>query len=147
MAETKKAKPKKSAKSASAKSASSKGRSQAAKAKEAASSNGGGAAHAIAPIAQKVVLPVIAVGAAAAGAVAVVVSKNGRKRKVLGVSLPKRSKLSLPSGKGIRGDVRKAAGAVTEAAKQADRFGQGVSKVASSVQSVGETTGDAAKKG
>ena len=74
------------------------------------------------------------------------VSKTGRKRKVLGVALPKRSNLPRPTGKGIRGEVRKAAGAVTEAAKQADRVGQGISQVASSVQAVGETANDAAKK-
>jgi hypothetical protein len=77
----------------------------------------------------------------------VVANKNGRRKKVLGVSVPKAPKPHLPSGKGIRGDVRKAAGAVTEAAKQADRFGKQVSKVASSVQNVGESAGDAAKKG
>ena len=43
-------------------------------------------------------------------------------------------------------DARKIAGAVTDGAKRADRFGQRVSSVASSVQTVSETADKAAKK-
>jgi hypothetical protein len=52
----------------------------------------------------------------------------------------------MPKSNGLKGDARKIASAVTEAAKQADAFGQRVSSVASSVQKVGETANDAAKK-
>jgi len=123
--------------------------------KEAIKSGAEGAAE----VARKAKAPLVATGAAAAGvAGAVVLSRTGGKRhKVLGVSVPKRSKLSLPNKKalpkvhlpkrnGLRGDARKVAGAVTDAAKRADQFGQRVSSVASSVQKVGETANDAAKK-
>jgi hypothetical protein len=101
-------------------------------------------------------VPLVASGAAAAGVVgAVVMSRSGKRRKVLGVSLPKRSKfgtsrhlpkVQLPKTDGLKGDAQKIAGAVTDAAKRADAFGQRVSSVASSVQKVGETANDAAKK-
>jgi hypothetical protein len=118
-----------------------------------ASSNG----HA--PGAKKVVLPLLAAGAAVAGAgaTAVIAGKRGQKHKVLGVSVPKpkvglprigvpKPKVGKPSAKGLKKDVRKAAGAVADVAKQADQIGKGISRVASSVQTVGETTQDAAKK-
>ncbi|MGN6814780.1 MAG: hypothetical protein ACTHK3_01675 [Solirubrobacterales bacterium] len=100
---------------------------------------------------RKAKVPLVASSAAVAGvAGAVVLSRTGgRRRKVLGVSMPKRSKLSLPKmpkGNDLRGDAHKIAGAVTDAAKRADHFGQRVSSVASSVQKVGETASDAAKK-
>ncbi|MBS1861195.1 MAG: hypothetical protein JSS68_05720 [Actinobacteria bacterium] len=139
-----------------------------ASAKSAASSNGHDATssvketvkngtHAVAPIAQKAALPLLATGAAVAGAAAVILGKNGHKqRKVLGVPVPKRSKshmpkvhmpkVGLPKGKGLKGDVRKAAGAVTDAAEKADEIGQRISRVASSVHAVGEATDKAAKK-
>ena len=89
----------------------------------------------------------LAGGAAVAGvAGAVLASKAGGKRKVLGVSLPKRSKLSLPKKNGFKPDARKVTSAVTDAAKRADNFGQGVSRIASSVKKAGEAADDAVKK-
>jgi hypothetical protein len=182
MAETKKAKkakPRKSSASSKSKASSSKAssRSNGASTKSrkaassASSSNGHGvaesvketvvsgahdAANGIAPVAQKAKLPLVATGAALVGAAAVIASKNGHKHKVLGVSMPRRSKVHLPSvhvpkigmpkGKGVKADVRKAAGAVTGAAKQADELGRRISRVANSVQTVSETANDAAKK-
>jgi hypothetical protein len=111
-----------------------------------------GAANGIAPVAQKAKLPLLATGAALAGAAAVIATKaGGHQRKVLGVKVPKRSKVHLPSvhvpkGQGVKADVRKAADAVTDAAAQADELGQRISKVASSVKTVSETANDAAKK-
>ncbi|MGN6662952.1 MAG: hypothetical protein ACTHK6_01910 [Solirubrobacterales bacterium] len=114
--------------------------------------------HGAAEVARKAKVPLVASGAAAAGVVgAVVISRSGKSRKVLGVPVPKRSKLGLPKQKhlpkvqlpktdGLKGDARKVAGAVTDAAKRADAFGQRVSSVANSVQKVGETANDAAKK-
>jgi len=122
--------------------------------------------HGAADVARKAKTPLIASGAAVAGvAGAVVLSQTGNgRRKVLGVSMPKRSKLGqakrhmpgkrqmpkvhMPEikGKDLRKDAHKLAGAVTDAAKQADALGQRVSQVANSVQKVGETAGEAAKK-
>jgi hypothetical protein len=100
------------------------------------------------PVLQKLKVPLVAGGAAAAGiAGAVIASKSGGKRKVLGVSVPKRSKLSLPKKNGLKPDARKMTKAVTDAAKRADDFGQGVSRIASSVKKVGEAADDAVKKG
>jgi hypothetical protein len=61
------------------------------------------------------------------------------RRKVLGVTMPRRNGLK-------KVDARKVAGAVTDGAKRADRFGQRVSSVANSVQMVSETADKAAKK-
>lgn len=117
-----------------------------------------GAVNGIASGAQKAKLPLLATGAAiVGGAAAVIAAKSGNhKRKVLGVSVPKRSKVQLPEvhlpkvhapkGKSVKGNVRKAAGAVSDAARQADEIGQRISRVASSVQTVSETADDAAKK-
>lgn len=107
-----------------------------------------GAVNGVAPIAQKAKLPLLAGGAAVAGvAGAILASRNGGKRKVLGVEIPKRSKLSLPKKNGgFKPDAHKAASAVAKAAKRADDFGQGVSRIASSVQKVSETADDAVKK-
>jgi len=109
--------------------------------------------HGAADVARKAKTPLIASGAAVAGvAGAVVLSQTGgKKRKVLGVSVPKRSKLSaakrhMPKSNGLLSDAHKLAGAVSDAAKQADAFGQRVSSVANSVQKVGDTAGEAAKK-
>ena len=97
------------------------------------------AANGISTVAQKAKVPLLASGAALAGvAGAVLVTRSGKKRKVLGVSMPKRS--------GFKADARKITGAVTDAAKRADTFGQRVSRVASSVQNVSETANDAVKK-
>lgn len=154
-----------------AKSSTTKAKSQAKRSPGHVSSNGAGSADAVkdavkngaegaADIVRKAKVPLVASSAAVAGvAGAVVLSRTGgKRRKVLGVSVPKRSKLSLPTkkaalpkvhmpnGDGLRGDARKIAGALTDAAKRADRLGQQVSSVASSVQKVGETASDAAKK-
>jgi hypothetical protein len=95
-------------------------------------------------------MPLIAGGAALAGlagaAVVAVASRSGRRRKVLGVSMPKRSGFSMPSRNGFKGDAHKIASAVSDAAKRADKFGQGVSRVANTVQTVSETADQAVKK-
>jgi hypothetical protein len=148
MAQTKQAKAKKPAKAKPAK-AKSKAKSSTAKAKSngagsdsiAASVKNGaqGAVHEVGPIVQKAKLPLLAGGAAVAGvAGAVLATRHGGKHKVLGVQVPKRN--------GFKSDARKAAGAVARAARRADDFGQGVSRIASSVQKVGESAEDAAKK-
>jgi len=159
MAETKQAKPKKTQAKKTSTGSSSKGKAKAkAKAKAgkasspAAAKNGAqnttnGVAHGVGPIVQKAKLPLLAGGAAVAGvAGAVVASRSGGKRKVLGVPVPKRSKLSLPKTNGLKSDARKAAGAVADVAKRADDFGQGVSRIASSVKQVSESADDAVKK-
>lgn len=127
-----------------------------------ASSNGHGAASTVGAVAEKAKLPLLATGAALAAGAAVIVTKgNHKQHKVLGVPVPKRSKshlpkvgmpkvsvpkVGLPKGKGLKGDVRRAAGTVTDVAKQADQIGKRISRVANSVQAVGEATDDAAKK-
>jgi hypothetical protein len=85
-------------------------------------------------------MPLIAGGAAIAGlAGAAALNERSSRRKVLGVTMPR--------GKGLeKVDARKIAGAVTDAAKRADRFGQRVSSVANSVQMVSESANKAAKK-
>lgn len=99
------------------------------------------------PVLQKAKLPLLAGGAAVAGvAGAVLASKTGGRRKVLGVSVSKRSKLSLPKKNGFKPDARKVTSAVTDVAKRADDFGQGVSRIASSVKKVGEAADEAVKK-
>jgi hypothetical protein len=99
------------------------------------------------PLLQKAKVPLVAGGAAVAGiAGAVIASRSGGKRKVLGVSLPKRSKVHLPKKNGFKPDARKMTKAVTDAAKRADDFGQGVSRIASSVKKAGEAADQAVKK-
>jgi len=106
-----------------------------------------GAISGAGPILQKAKLPLLTGGAAVAGvAGAVLASKTGGRRKVLGVSMPRRSKLSLPKKNGFKPDAHKMASAVTDAAKRADNFGQGVSRIASSVKKAGEAADDAVKK-
>jgi methyl-accepting chemotaxis protein len=85
-------------------------------------------------------VPLIAGGAALTGLAGAVVlgARSGRRRKVLGVSLPKRN--------GLKVDAEKISAAVTDAAKRADQFGQRVSRVAGSVRQVSETANEAAKK-
>jgi hypothetical protein len=85
--------------------------------------------------------PLIAGGAAIAGLAGVAALNNARsrRRKVLGVTMPRGKQLKNLDG-------RKIAGAVTDGAKRADRFGQRMSSVASSVQTVSETADKAAKK-
>lgn len=152
MAETKQAKAKKPS-SKSSKSSSSKAKSKAGKAASSAASNGGQSkaqslAGSVGPAMQKAKVPLIAGGAAVAGVAGAVLAAThtGGKRKVLGVSVPKRSKLSLPKKNGLKPDAHKIAGAVTDAAKRADSFGQNVSRIASSVQKVGESADEAVKK-
>jgi hypothetical protein len=162
MAETKQAKAKKSQSRKTSSGSGSKGKAKAGKAPRSATANGGGsesvaasvkngaqsAANGVAPIVQKAKLPLLAGGAAVAGvAGAVLASRSGGKRKVLGVPVPKRSKLSLPKKNGLKSDAHKVASAVADAAKRADHFGQGVSRIASSVQKVGESADEAVKKG
>jgi hypothetical protein len=104
-------------------------------------SNGAGS------VLQKAKLPLLAGGAAVAGvAGAVLASRTGGRRKVLGVSMPKRPKLNLPKKNGFKPDARKVTSAVTDAAKRADDFGQGVSRIASSVRKAGEAADEAVKK-
>jgi hypothetical protein len=106
-----------------------------------------GAASGIKTAASKAKVPLVASGAALAGvaaAAAVVATRSGKRRKVLGVSVPKR--VSMPKRSGLKADARKVTAAVSDAAKRADHFGQRVSKVASSVQDVSETANDAVKK-
>jgi hypothetical protein len=106
-----------------------------------------GAIEGVGPILQKAKLPLLAGGAAVAGvAGAILASKSAGRRKVLGVSVPKHSKLSLPKKNGFKSDARKVTSAVTGAAKRADDFGQGVSRIASSVRKVGETADETVKK-
>jgi hypothetical protein len=162
MAETKQAKSKSkksrskkasngsSSKSSTASSSKSKAKSKAGKAASSASSNGGQShANGVVPIIQKAKVPLIAGGAAVAGVAGAVLaaSRTGGKRKVMGVSMPKRSKLSLPKKNGFKPDAHKVASAVADAAKRADSFGQNVSRIASSVQKVGESADEAVKKG
>ncbi|HET8639092.1 MAG TPA: hypothetical protein VFL89_02460 [Solirubrobacterales bacterium] len=84
-------------------------------------------------------VPLIASRAAIAGvAGAIAASRSGKRHKVLGVSMPKTN--------GIKPDAKKISNAVVDAAERADRFGQGVSRVASSVRDAGETANKVAKK-
>jgi hypothetical protein len=96
-------------------------------------------------VVRKAKVPLVASGAAVAGvAGAVVLSRTGgKRRKVLGVKVPK---VQMPKRNDLAGDAKKIAGAVTDAAKRADHFGQRMSSVANSVQKVSETATDAAKK-
>ena len=100
------------------------------------------------PVLEKAKIPLLAGGAAVAGVAGAVFAAThaGGKRKVLGVSVPKRSKLHLPKKNGFKSDAHKVAGAVADAAKRADTFGQGVSRIASSVKQVSESADDAVKK-
>ena len=151
MAETKQAKRKKSRskKTSTSTGAKGKAKAKAGKAPSSASAKNGARsmANGVAPIVQKAKIPLLAGGAAVAGvAGAVLASRSGGKRKVLGVRVPKRSKLSLPKGNGFKSDAHKAAGAVADVAKRADHFGQGVSRIASSVQKASESADEAVKK-
>jgi hypothetical protein len=108
--------------------------------KDTVTSGAQGAASEITTVARKAKAPLLASGAALAGAAvaAVVTKRSGKRRKVLGVSMPKRN--------GFKADARKITGAVSDAAKRADHFGQGMSRVAISVQKVSETADEAVKK-
>jgi len=98
-------------------------------------------------------VPLIAGGAAIAGvAGAAALNARSSRRKVLGVTMPRnglkmpRNGLKMPRNGLKNVDARKITGAVTDAAKRADRFGQRVSSVANSVQTVSETADKAVKK-
>jgi hypothetical protein len=108
--------------------------------KDTVTSGAQGAASEITTAARKAKVPLLASGVALAGAAvtAVVAKRSGKPRKVLGVSMPKRN--------GFKADARKITGAVSDAAKRADHFGQGMSRVATSVQKVSETADEAVKK-
>jgi hypothetical protein len=105
------------------------------------SSGAQNAAQAVSGVVKKAKTPLITGGAviAALAGAAALNNARSRRRKVLGVEIPR--------GNGLKKiDARKVAGVVTEGAKRADRFGQRVSSVASSVQTVSETADKAAKK-
>ena len=127
--------------------ASSSGTGAAESVQQVASSNGD-RAQAVSSALQKAKTPLLASGAALAGiagAVAVNASRS-RRRKVLGVPLPKSNGFKLPKRGGLKIDAQNLSSAVTDAAKRADRFGKRVSSVATTVQQVSETTEKAAKK-
>jgi len=124
-----------------------------------ASSNGSGAGSTVGAVAEKAKLPLLATGAVVAGAAAVIATKGKvghKQRKLLGVPMPNGSKphlpkvsvpkVGLPKGKGLKGDVRRAAGAVSDVAGRADQIGKRISAVAGSVKAASEATDDAAKK-
>jgi hypothetical protein len=98
------------------------------------------AASGMATVARKAKVPLLASGAALAGVAgaAVLATRSRKRHTVLGVSVPKGSQL--------KPDARKLTGAVTDAAKRADKFGQRVSRVASSVQTVSEMADQTVKK-
>jgi hypothetical protein len=109
--------------------------------KDSVASGAQGAASGIKTAASKAKVPLVASGAALAGVTAaavMVATRSGKRRKVLGVSVPKRNS--------FKADAKKITAAVNDAAKRADHFGQRVSKVASSVQGVSETANEAVKK-
>lgn len=93
----------------------------------------------------------LAGGAAAAGvAGAVIVARSNRgSRKVLGIPMGSRGGLSvrgmMPNGS-IKSDAKKMAGKLNDAAKRADKVGQRVSSVASSVQKISGSAEEGAKK-
>jgi len=98
------------------------------------------AARGVATFAKKAKTPLLTGGAALAGVAgaAVLTARSRRRRKVLGVSLPKRN--------GLKVDAQKVTEAITDAAKRADQIGQRVSRVSNGVQDVSETASAAAKK-
>jgi len=144
MADTKQAKSKAKAKKTQSKkpSASAASKAKTNGAQSTSASNG------TAPILEKAKVPLLAGGAAVAGVAGAVLAAthSGGKRKVLGVPVHKRSKLKLPKKNGFKSDAHKVAGAVADAAKRADTFGQGVSRIASSVRQVSESADEAVKK-
>jgi hypothetical protein len=106
------------------------------------SSGAQNAAQTVAGFVKKAKTPLIVGGAGIAGlaaGAAALSNARSRRRKVLGVTMPR--------GNGLKKvDARKIPAAVTDAAKRADRYGQRVSSLASSVQTVSETADKAAKK-
>ena len=108
--------------------------------KETVTSGTQNAAHGVATFATKAKTPLLTGGAALAGVAgaAVLTARSRRRRKVLGVTLPKRN--------GLKVDAQKVTEAITDAAKRADRIGQRVSRASNSVQDVSETANTAVKK-
>lgn len=118
----------------------------------------GSAAKTVGEAAKRAKTPLLAGGAALAGLAGAVVARsmtNSRGGTFDGVrnALPGGSrshgfsltKLSKRRS-GMQGGLRSISQNVSEAAKQADRIGQRVSKVANAVQRVSETADDAVKK-
>jgi hypothetical protein len=96
-------------------------------------------AKGVPPLARKAKVPLLASSAALVGVAGAIAATHSSKRhKVLGVSMPKAN--------GMKPDAKKISDAVVDIAKRADQFGQGVSRVASSVQGVGETANEVAKE-
>lgn len=122
------------------------GKASSAKAKATSHSNGVAdsvkrGAKGVGPLARKAKVPLLASGAAlvgVAGAIAAAHSNRRHNHKVAGIS--------MPTANGMKPDAKKISEAVVDAARRADRFGQGVSRVASSVRDVGETANEVAKK-
>jgi len=134
-------------------------RSGAENAKDTVKSGAENAVDGVTTAAQKAKTPLIAGGAAlaglaGAGVAGVLAARANRRRKVLGIPMPKRNgvsmsklaKLAVPTRNGFRSDARKITGAVSDSAKRADEIGQRVSKVARTVQSVSDTTDQAVKR-
>lgn len=94
----------------------------------------------VAPLMRKAKVPLLASGAALVGvAGAIAATHSARNRhKVMGISMPKAN--------GVKPDAKKIGEAVVDAAKRADRFGQGVSRVAGTVRDTAETANAVAKK-
>ena len=122
---------------------------------QAVSSGAQNVAQGVAGVVKKAKTPLIASGVAIAGLAGAAVLNNARsrRRKVLGVTMPRGNGLKNVDGlkKNVDGlkkvDARKIPGAVTDAAKRADLFGQRVSSMARSVQMVSETADQKTKKG
>lgn len=96
-------------------------------------------AKGVGPLARKAKVPLLASGAALVGVAGAIAATHSNKRhKVMGISMPKAN--------GAKPDAKKISNAVVDIAKRADEFGQGVSRVASSVRGVGETANEVAKK-
>lgn len=97
-------------------------------------------AQGVAGFVKKAKVPLIAGGAAIAGlAGGVALNARSRRRTVLGAKMPSGNQLK-------RVDTEKITGALSDAARRADRLGQRVSSVAKSVQTMSETANEAAKK-
>lgn len=97
-------------------------------------------AQGVAGAAKRAKAPLIAGGLAIAGvAGGVALHARSSRRKVLGVSLPRPTRLK-------KIDAGKVAATVTDAAKRADEFGQRVSRVANGIQMVSETADKVGKK-
>lgn len=144
------------AKAKSAKSAKSKATPKATQKSNSTSSNGvsdsikEGAKHGadsikhgageVAPLMRKAKVPLLASGAALVGvAGAIAATHSARQRhKVMGIPMPKAN--------GMKPDAKKLSEAVVDAARRVDRFGQGVSRVASSVRDTAETANKMAGK-